>query len=49
MTDDTAFGETESCVVDKSYLQAYIDSEEGPLKGMRDDSENILSSTGEMK
>lgn len=46
MTGDTAFGETGSCVVDKSYLQAYIDSEEGPFKGMRDDTENILLFNG---
>ncbi len=46
MTDSVAFGETESCVVDRTYLQRYIDSEEGPLKGMRDDTVNILLFNG---
>lgn len=32
MTDDTAFGESGSFVVDKSYLQTYIDSKEGPSR-----------------
>ena len=46
MTDDTAFGESGSFVVDKSYLQTYIDSKEGPLKGMRNATENILLFNG---
>ncbi len=46
MTDDVAFGETRSLIVDGGYLQSYIDSDEGPLKGMRDDTENILLFNG---
>lgn len=45
-TDDIAFGEKPGLVVDRGYLQAYIDSDEGPLKGMRNDTENILLFNG---
>ena len=45
-TGEVAFGESRDCVVDRKYLQTFIDSEEGPLKGMRPDTENILLFNG---
>ena len=46
MAANVAFGDERKCIVDRKYLQAFIDSEEGPLKGMRDDTENILLFNG---
>ncbi len=45
-TFDVAFGEKRCKLVDKSYLEEYLFSPEGPCKGMREDTENIILFNG---
>ncbi len=45
-TGEIAFGDERDIVVDSAYLQAYIDSPEGPMKGMTGDMKNILLFNG---
>ena len=45
-TTDVAFGDDRNTVVDREYLEGFLSSPEGPLKGMRNDTENIILFNG---
>lgn len=46
MTADVAFGEERNVVIDGRYLTQFLSSPEGLLKGMREDTENIILFNG---
>ncbi len=45
-TTDVAFGDGRDTVVDREYLEEFLLSPEGPMKGMRKDTENIILFNG---